>query len=283
MKILVTGGTGYIGNAMLPALLQRGHEVLALARRMPEGCANGVRWVYGDLAAPLPELPVIDAIVHFAQATVPVPQSAEEMYAVNTHSTLHLLEHARRCGVKRFMLASTGNVYGFGKRPFTEDDPLNPQGFYAVTKTNAENLVRGYRAYMDTVLLRFFTPYGIGQTARLIPDLIKRVREGRPITLREGGRPLLSPIYIDDTVEVCCRLLEKSGHITVNVAGDQHMSIRDIASKAGELCGIEPVFEDIAEPAAGDLTADNACMKEHTSAIHLLPLSEGLARIIHGQ
>lgn len=280
MKILVTGGTGYIGSAMLPALLKRGHEVLALVRRIPEGCANGVRWVHGDLAAPLPELPSVDAIVHFAQATVPVPQSAEEMYAVNTHSTLRLLEHARRCGVKRFMLASTGNVYGFGNRPFTEQDPLKPQGFYAVTKTNAENLVRGYRAYMDTVLPRFFTPYGVGQTDRLIPDLIKRVREGRAITLREGGRPLLSPIYIDDTVEVCCRLLEKTGHLTVNVAGDQHMGIREIASMAGEFCGIEPVFEELAEPAVGDLTADNACMRELTGITRLISVREGMSRMI---
>lgn len=280
MKILVTGGTGYIGSAMLPALLKQGHEVLALARRTPEGSANGVRWVHGDLAAPLPELPAVDAIIHLAQATVPVPQSAEEMYAVNAHSTLRLLEHARRCGAKRFMLASTGNVYGFGSRPFTEQDPLQPQGFYAVTKTNAENLVRGYQAYLDTVLLRFFTPYGVNQTARLIPDLINRVREGRSVTLREGGRPHLSPIYIDDAVEVCCRLLEKDGHLTVNVAGDQHVSLRQIAETAGELCGRPPVFEELTERALGDLTAENAHMKELTGITALLPVRDGIVRMI---
>jgi UDP-glucose 4-epimerase len=280
MKVLLTGGTGYIGSAMLPALLKHGHEVLAVARRAPEGLANGVHWVHGDLAAPLPELPPVDAIIHLAQATVPLPQSAEEMYAVNAHSTLRLLEHARRCGAKRFMLASTGNVYGFGSRPFTEDDPLRPQGFYAVTKTNAENLVRGYRSYLDTSLLRFFTPYGAGQTARLIPDLISRVREGRPVILKEGGRPRLTPIYIDDVVEVCCRLLDHDGHLTVNIAGDQHVSLREIAQMAGELCGRDPVFQAVDEPAPGDLTAENARIKELTGMTRLLSVREGLARMI---
>ena len=279
MKVLITGGTGYIGGAMLPALQRRGHEVLALARRIPEGTVNGVRWVHGDLAAPLPELPAVDAIIHFAQASVPVPQSAEEMYAVNTHSTLRLLEHARRCGAERFMFASTGNVYGWGSRPFVEDDPLDPRTFYAVTKTNAENIIRGYRPYFETSILRFFTPYGAGQTARLIPDIVGRVRDGRAVTLREGGRPHLTPIYVDDAVEICCRLLEKPGHLTVNIAGDEHVSLRQIAQIAGEHLGRAAVLEDLAESAAGDLTADNSRMKEFSGFGKLTSLREGLARM----
>lgn len=280
MKVLVTGGTGYIGGALLPALVKRGHDVTAVARRLPDEAPAGVRWVQGDLTASLPDLPTVDAVIHLAQASVPFPQKATEMHAVNTLSTLHLLEHARQCGARRFMLASTGNVYGFGRRPFTEKDPLNAQGFYPVTKVNAENLVGGYRSFFDTTLLRLFTPYGAGQTARLVPNLIQSVREGKTITLREGGRPHLTPIYIDDTVEVCCRLLEKEGHLTVNVAGDEHVSLRQIAEIAGTFLARAPVFQELDEASAGDLTSENAYMKELTGMDHLLPVRDGLARMI---
>ena len=154
MKVLVTGGTGYIGGALLPALLQRGHEIVGLARQLPEATTHGVTWIPCDLAATLPELPAVDAIFHLAQANVPVPQESEMMYQVNTCSTLRLLEHARRCGAKRFLLASTGNVYGWGSRPFVEGDPLRPQRLYPTTKVNAENLVRVYQEHFSTAILR---------------------------------------------------------------------------------------------------------------------------------
>jgi nucleoside-diphosphate-sugar epimerase len=280
MKVLVTGGTGYIGGALIPALLERGHEVVALVRKIPTEGAGKVNWVACDLATPLPELPAVDAIFHLAQANVPVPQESETMYAVNTVSTLRLLEHARRCGAQRFLLASTGNVYGWGDRPFVESDPLRPQRLYPTTKVNSENLVRTYQEHFSTAILRIFSPYGPGKAARLIPNLINSVREGRAITLRENGRPHLSPIFIDDLIECLCRLLELKGHHTVNLAGDEHVSLRRIAEVAGELCGREPVFETLDERAAGDLTGDNALMKELSGMNSLLSLREGIARMI---
>jgi UDP-glucose 4-epimerase len=280
MKVLVTGGTGYIGGALLPALLKRGHEVVALARTIPEGSSHGLTWIACDLAAPLPELPAVGAIFHLAQANVPVPQESETMYQVNTCSTLRLLEHGRRIGAQRFLLASTGNVYGWGGRPFVETDPLRPQKLYPTTKVNAENLVRTYQEHFSTAILRIFSPYGPGKAARLIPNLINSVREGRAITLRENGRPHLSPLFIDDLIECLCRLLELEGHHTVNLAGDEHVSLRRIAEVAGELCGRKPVFEMVDEPAAGDLTGDNALMKELTGMTSLLGLRDGIARMM---
>jgi UDP-glucose 4-epimerase len=280
MKVFVTGGTGFIGRALLPALAGRGHDVVALARRVPDGKREGVLWLEGELGIGEASLPAVDAIIHLAQASVPFPQKAEEMYAVNTVSTLHLLEHARQCGAKRFMLASTGNVYGFGQRPFTEQDALRPQGFYPISKVNAENIVTGYRDFFDTALLRLFTPYGPGQAARLVPNLIQSVREGKTITLREGGRPHLTPIYIDDIVEVFCRLLEKDGQLTVNVAGDEHVSLRQIAEIAGECLGRAPVVQELDEPAAGDLTSENSFMKELTGMTRLLPVRDGIAHMV---
>jgi nucleoside-diphosphate-sugar epimerase len=74
--------------------------------------------------------------------------------------------------------------------------------------------------------------------------------------------------------------LELKGHQTVNLAGDEHVSLRRIAEVAGELCGREPLFEALDDPAAGDLTGDNALMKELTGITSLRSLRDGLARIM---
>jgi nucleoside-diphosphate-sugar epimerase len=123
MKVLVTGSTGFVASHLLPALATQ-HEVYALghdAARIPS--LEGVEPLVVDLrSARDASLPDVDAVVHLAQANVPFPDGALDLHAVNTASTVALLDHARRCGASRFVFASSASVYGFGDRPWTEDD-----------------------------------------------------------------------------------------------------------------------------------------------------------------
>ena len=225
-NILVTGAAGFIGSHLVPWLAQRNPQwqVYALVRpgSLPPTPGPGVYYVPWDLAATRPLAPHaawdepaatdeqrlpghVDAVLHLAQANVPFPDQAAELLAVNVASTQRLLDYARTAGAAVFLLASSGSVYGNGGnagvaphlasavRPWREDDAPQPDDFYGATKLAAEWLVRSYRAYFHTVILRLFAPYGPGQTGRLIPGLIGRVRDGRPVTLSRGARPHFNP------------------------------------------------------------------------------------------
>jgi UDP-glucose 4-epimerase len=266
---------------LAPALVSAGHEVFALVRdpssyEPPEG----VTAVEGDLERLDPgSLPEVDAVAHFAQANVAFPDQAATLYAVNTGSTLQLLEHARRCGAERFLYASSASVYGFGDRPFAETDPVAAHDFYATTKINSEQLVGCYGRFFGTSVFRLVAPYGPGQAARMIPGVIGRVRDGRPVTLNGGGRPRMNPIYVDDAVQVFVAALELDGNNVVNVAGDDVVGIREIGELAGEALGREPFFEEGDGAVAGDLVADTTRMKELVPA-PMTSIKEGLRRTV---
>jgi UDP-glucose 4-epimerase len=274
MRVLVTGASGFIGVRLVAALAQAGHDVHALVRDRDRAPADATA-VVADLARPLSGLPAVDAIAHLAQANVPFPDAADELYRVNTLSTLALLEHARATGAVRFVHTSSGSIYGLGDGAVDEDAPRRATDFYSVTKRNAEQLVQAYAPFFSTVVLRPFAPYGPGQQGRLIPGLIRRVREGVPVTLHDRGRPRMTPIFVDDAVRAFAAALDLDGHHVVNVAGDEVVSITELAERIGDVVGREPVFE-AAEPAAGDLIAENRRMHELLAPGPLVPLAEGL-------
>jgi UDP-glucose 4-epimerase len=286
VKVLLVGASGFVGSHLAPALLEGGHEVVCAVRDPasyePPAGAEVVRL---DLSRPLePDtLPAVDAIAHFAQANVRFPDGAVELQRVNAESALELLDHARRTGATRFVYASSGSVYGFGDKPFTEDDAAGGSDFYAVTKINAERLVRAYDDLLATAILRLVVPYGPGQEARMIPALIDRVSRGEPVTLNGGGRPVMNPMFVGDVCRTVLGVLEHDGSIVLNVAGDEPASIREIAETIGAVVGREPVFETGSADAVGDVVADNARLNDLLNLRPLVPLEDGLRRTVEAR
>jgi UDP-glucose 4-epimerase len=285
MRVLVTGATGFVGSRLVPHLLSAGHEVVAVVRRREAAVPGPADVVQVDLAQPLEpdRLPAADAVIHLAQANVPFPDAAPELYAVNTAATLGLLDHARRSGARVFVHASSGSVYGAGEARRSEEDSLRGEDFYALTKRHAEQLVGAYAELLVPVVLRLFAPYGPGQRARLIPSLIDRVRDGSAVTLNDGGRPRLTPVYIDDVVDVFVRSLNAEEPVVANVAGDEIASIADLATEIGRLLGREPTFEHVHRTSAGDVLGDNRRMREAFGVGELVPLATGLAKTVEEQ
>jgi UDP-glucose 4-epimerase len=286
MRVLLTGASGFVGGYLAPALVQAGHEVFALVRDPNSYVApDGVRTVQADLDAPLDtaSLPEVDAVAHFAQANLPFPDQAPTLYRVHTGSTLELLAFAKRTGAERFLYASSASVYGFGEEPFAEDDPVSAHDFYATTKVHSEELVKAYRGLLRTAVFRLVAPYGPGQRVRMIPGVIARVRDSRPVTLNDGGRPRMNPIYVTDAVKAVVAALALDESVVVNVAGDEVVGIREIALLAGEALGAEPVFEDSAQAAAGDLIAANARLHQLFRFEQLVSPAEGIRRVVEAE
>ena len=277
MRVAVTGASGFIGGQLVPALAQAGHDVIAVVRNAARAPADATIAVV-DLSRPIEAaaLEPVDAIVHLAQANVRLPEGAGELVRVNTFATGELLEWGRRHQVQHFLFASSGSIFGLGAGVVTEQTTRRTDDLYGVTKEAAERLVQSYsRWYESTVILRPFAPYGPTQTGRVIPGLIRRLRDGEPITLNDGGSPRMSPMYVDDVVRAFVAALQLDGHELLHLAGDEAVSIRELAELIGDALGREPVFTE-SGIAAGDLVSDNARMKERLGLGPLVPLAEGL-------
>jgi nucleoside-diphosphate-sugar epimerase len=279
MRLVLTGATGFIGSHLL-ARLGREHEAYAVVRHAGRDTLTGpATAVVADLSQGLDRsaLPArVDVIIHLAQANVSFPAGAGALFAVNTAATAHLLEYARAAGARQFVLASSGDVYGARSTPCREDDAVAPHGFYAASKHAAELLVHSYAEFLAPCVVRLFHPYGAG-AKRLVARLAERIGRGEAIALNRDDRPRLTPVYVADVVRAFERILESSYAGTMNVSGDEPVSIRELADAIGAVLNRRPVFT-ASEASAGDVVGDNERMKQLLGVARLTPLREGLAR-----
>lgn len=247
LHILVTGASGFVGQALVRLALAHGHQVTVVvrdARQAPGGCGALVH-VLGS-GAPLALPTGVDAVAHLAQSRAyrAFPGDADEMFRVNVAGTHELLTAAARAHVSRFCLVSSGTVYEPFAEPLSEDVPLAPTSNLGATKLAAEVLARPYAALFPISTLRLFSPFGPRQTGRLIPDLIHRVRDGQAVTLPEtGGGMRFAPTYVDDVCAVMLAAIAQGWNDIVNVASPEALTIEEVASQIGRALGRVPVFE----------------------------------------
>jgi UDP-glucose 4-epimerase len=264
--ILITGATGLIGSHLLRTF---GPEDTVYALLRDGRVVRGIHTLHIDLGRPwsIDELPDgVDTIVHLAQSDHyrDFPLRTEDVFSVNTVSTVKLLDYARATGVKQFVLASSGGVYGTGVNSFSEDEVISAKGelgFYIGTRLCSELLSECYSPYLNVVCLRFFFAYGPSQRAHmLIPRLVDSVRAGRVIKLRGENGLSINPVYVADAVSAVRSAMSLPGSQKLNVAGPEVMSLRTMVEIIGATLGKTPVLE--IEPAAPsqDLIADIAKM-----------------------
>ena len=220
MKVLVTGGAGFIGSTLVRALLERGDEVVVLddlstgRRENLEGLEGSIELHEGDVrdaAAVERAVAGCQAVSHQA-AEVSVPRSVEDPVRctqVNVTGTVVLLEAARRAGLRAFVLASSCAVYGDagGGEPRGETDETRPLSPYAASKLAGEQFVSAAAALhgLGALSLRYFNVYGARQDpsspyAAVIPKLAEALRAGsEPVIFGDGGQTR-DFVHVDDVV-----------------------------------------------------------------------------------
>ncbi len=289
-RVLITGAAGFLGSTLVESLRET-HEVTAIVRDLPAHCPRGVECIAADLARPLDEsrLPSrVDAVIHLAQAREyrEFPEQAHSIFNVNVSSTLNLLEYARRSGAERFVLASTGGLYGLGSAPFVESDSVSPEkfleanpasrlNFYFTSKYAAELLVRNYAHDLRTTTLRFFFLYGAGQTGLLMSNLLARVRAGEEVTIEGDPGMRLNPIHVSDAARIFAPVLSDDVGGTFNIAGDEVVTFSQLVHVIGEVTGVPPRVRHLSTPGA-DLVADTSRMRDILRVKPAVSLREGL-------
>src|SRR6201984_1220682 len=234
MRILVTGGAGFIGSHLVEKLLAAGHAVVVLddfndsydpqiKHANIAGFAKNVTVCHVDLrdGAAVRNLfhrEKVDAVAHLAaRAGVrPSIQLPQLYYDTNVIGTLHLLEAARVTGVERFIFASSSSVYGASKTvPFSEDQHLTQTlSPYGATKVAAEFVCSTYSHLyqMRVVALRYFTVYGPRQRPDLaIHQFTRKIHAGKPIDRFGDGTTSRDYTYIDDIIQGTMAALQYEG------------------------------------------------------------------------
>jgi UDP-glucose 4-epimerase len=283
VRVLITGATGLIGRRLVPMLQERGHDVVVLVRPGREGDVDAEPFAH-DLMNPLDSsrLPRVECVIHLAaHPHIHFPDHALELYRLNASATLELLEASRRLGVERFVLASTGGVYGFTDKALREDDSTHAHDYYALTKLHGEALVGVYATHFATTVLRPFFPYGPGQQReRLIPRLADTIARGDAVTIREDGGPRLNPIYVDDAAAAVAAASEGRAPAILNIAGLEVVSIAALAEAVGEIVGRATRFELTHDAPAGGLVGDVTRLREVLGEHEFTPLESGLRRAL---
>ena len=285
MTVLVTGATGFIGRHLLRRLAGR-HDVVAIARRsVPAELSGLARWIQLDLASPLDRAVLpgrAETVVHLAQSARyrEFPNAAADVFAVNVQAPAALLDYARAVGADRFVLCSTGGVYGHRDGPIREADPVAPIGFYQASKYAAEVLLAPYREFLRTAVLRPFFVYGPGQRRALVAGLGTRVLHGEKVTVEGDPGLRINPVHVDDAARAIEATLSLEASDIVNLAGDEVVTMTELVRGLAAAAGTEPRISYDAAGPAGDLLGDNTRMKTLLGVTPAVRLDVGLAEVV---
>jgi UDP-glucuronate decarboxylase len=303
VKVLVTGGTGFIGSNLCNRLINDGHNVVCLDNNSTGSMTNilhllshpNFEFVEHDVVTPLSTNICVAQIYHLACPASPPAYQLDPIKTIQTNviGTMNVLEYATT-SMARILLSSSSEVYGDPKvSPQTEEywgnvNPIGPRSCYDEGKRIAETLMMEYHKAKETDIriARIFNTYGPNMDkndGRIISNFINQCLENKEITVYGDGSQTRSLCYIDDTVEGLIRLMNQDTTIgPINLGNPYELSVQEIGIFIKELTQSESklVFKD--------LPKDDPMMRrpDITKAINMLgwepqvQLKEGILKTV---
>lgn len=300
MRILVTGGAGFIGSHLIDRLMGEGHEVICLDNFYTGHKRNLIQWMdhpYFELIRHDITEPIrleVDQIYHLACPASPVHYQYNPVKTIKTNvmGTLNMLGLAKRVKA-RFLLASTSEVYGDPEvHPQTEDyrgnvNPIGIRSCYDEGKRVAETLAFDYHRQSDVEIrvVRIFNTYGprmLENDGRVVSNLIVQALRGQPLTVYGDGSQTRSFCYVSDLVEGLMRLMNSEHTGPVNLGNPDEYTILELAKSVQQMVNpdvavkFEPLPQDDPRRRKPDITRAKTWLGWQPT----IPLKEGLQMTI---
>lgn len=292
MRILLTGGSGFIGSQVLKRLVRQGHDVSAIVR--PDGDRSKIETSISsfellefdlknveDAAAVLAE-GKFELCIHLAWFAEPGLYLGSIENTTSLSSTLRLASILARSGCRKFVGVGTCFEYDFNDEKLSESSPLNPDSLYSACKTAAAVGLRKITrdSGMQTAWSRLFYQYGpFEDHRRLVPAILASLIDGEIVETTEGGQAR-DFLHVEDVASAICAVGFSELTGTVNVGSGQPVLVREIVQKLGEIIGREDLIEFGALPYRdGDpmyVCADNRRLKDNTDWRPKYDLDSGL-------
>ena len=278
MRVLITGGAGFLGSHLVDRLIGAEHKVIVFDNLLT-GRVNNIehhlgndrfKFVKQDVTEYLFVEGELDAVVHFASPASPIdylqlPIQTLKVGSLGTHKALGLAKGKRA----RFLLASTSEVYGDPQvHPQREEywghvNPVGPRGVYDEAKRFGEAITMAYHRYhgLDTRIVRIFNTYGTRMRpndGRVISNFVVQALKGEPLTVYGDGRQTRSFCYVSDLIEGILRLLMISGegpsksidggqdddiHLPTNIGNPAEFTVIQLARMVIEMTGSRSIIE----------------------------------------
>lgn len=255
MKVLVTGGAGFIGGHICEALLARGHTVLViddLSRGRRENMPEGVIFWCGSITDPrFIEYALRsftpDVICHeAAQPSLLTSVERPELDAqINVIGTINVIQSARRVGA-RVIFASTSAVYDdAAPKPFSENSPLRPTRPYGISKQSAEMYLQ--ESGLSYAILRYGNVYGPRQVPvgenQLVPHALDHILEGAPFVVNGSGEQSRDFIFVGDVARANVAAIESAASGTFNIATGKGTSVNSVLEELKSICKFKGEWE----------------------------------------
>jgi UDP-glucuronate decarboxylase len=300
MRILVTGGAGFIGSHLIDRLMASGHEVLCLDNFFTGRKHNVLRWldnpafelIRHDVTEPL-RLEV-DQIYHLACPASPIHYQYNSVKTIKTNvlGTMNMLGLAKRVKA-RFLLASTSEVYGDPEQhPQTEDyrgnvNPIGPRSCYDEGKRVAETLAFDYHRqnHVDIRVVRIFNTYGprmLENDGRVVSNFVVQALRGEPITVYGDGSQTRSFCYVSDLVEGLIRLMNGTCIGPVNLGNPEEYTVLELAQKIQAMVNstADIQFKELPQDDPRRRQPNITLAKQELQWQPTVPLFEGLQKTI---
>lgn len=296
MRVLITGGAGFIGSALANQLAANGHEVRViddLSSGERDNLDSSIHFTRGDVSN-IPKLwsllQGVDCVYHLA-ARVSVAESVlypRDYNEVNVGGTVSLMEAIRDAGVKRVVLGSSGAVYGRqSEQPVPETAALTPDSPYAVSKLSAEQYLHtiGSLWGIETVALRIFNVYGPGQNlpvshAPVVPRFLRQAVHGGSLVIFGEGSQSRDFVYLADVIDALIQAATAAdiNRQVINIGSGTGTTIRELVQTIEQVCGTSVSCLHNKEKGGGiqTLTADISKAARLLNYTPKISLTEGL-------
>jgi len=250
MRIVVTGGAGFLGSHLCDYLINEGHSVICIDDLITGNTDNiahlmgndKFKFIHHDVTNYIFIESKLDAILHFASPSSPIdyqqlPIQTLKVGSLGTHKALGLAKEKKA----KFLLASSSEVYGDPLvHPQNEDyrgnvNSVGPRGVYDEAKRFAEAMTMAYHYYhkIDTKIVRIFNTFGPRMRkddGRVVPTFISQALEGKPLTVFGDGTQTRSFCYVSDMVEGIYKLLLSNINEPINLGNPQEMTVNEFAN-----------------------------------------------------